>query len=217
MSGLIFDEATHTYTMDGIEIPSVTTILSYVRGDLSKLNRSVLDAAAERGKAVHAACEMMDYGGDPELIPGIEPYLTAYQKFLWDYTPEWVGIEAPVVSSGRTFAGTIDRWGFMRTDAIHMDESPVVLDIKTVASPSTEQKISLCAQTAAYAEALGYYEGCRRFGLYLKKDGNYRLFDCDEWEAEKNFSGQEVFAMCYRLFRQVEAVKAKKRGKKNGI
>ena len=214
MSDLMFDEVAHTYTMGGIEIPSVTTILSYIRGDLSKLNRSVLDAAAERGKAVHAACEMMDYGGDPEYVPGIEGYLTAYQRFLWDYTPEWVGIESPVVSEGRTFAGTIDRWGFMRTDAVHMDESPVVLDIKTIQSPTVETKIALCAQTAAYAEALGYYEGCRRFGLFLKRDGNYRLFDCDEFEDEKGFSGEQIFAKCLTLYRHIAFIKAQKRRKK---
>ena len=206
MSEVILNEDTHTYIVDGVELPSVTTILRFIRADLGTVNPSVLAMAAERGKAVHAACEMIDYGGDFEIQDGIEGYLRSYNTFLRDYSPEWVGIESPVCSPGRGFAGTIDRWGFI-------DDAPAVVDLKTVGSPTRETYISLCAQTAAYAYCLGYNEGCRRYGLFLKANGDYRLFDCEEWEKKNEFSGFEVFAKCYAVHQQLAEISKHKRSR----
>lgn len=206
MSEVVLNEDTHTYTVDGVELPSVTTILRFIRADLGAINPSVLAMAAERGKAVHAACEMIDYGGDFEIADGIEGYLRSYNTFLRDYTPEWVGIESPVCSPGRGFAGTIDRWGFI-------DDAPTVVDLKTVGSPTRETYISLCAQTAAYAYCLGYNEGCRRYGLFLKANGDYRLFNCEEWEKKNEFSGFEVFAKCYAVHQQLAEISKHKRSR----
>lgn len=214
MSEVILNEDTHTYTVDGVELPSATTILRFIRADLGTVNPSVLAMAAERGKAVHAACEMIDYGGDPEIIEGTEGYLMAYLRFLRDHRPEWVGIESPVCSPGRGFAGTIDRWGFMWDgEDPAITEEPTVLDLKTVGSPTRETYISLCAQTAAYAYCLGYNEGCRRYGLFLKANGDYRLFDCEEWEKKNEFSGLEVFAKCYAVHQQLAEISRHKRSR----
>ena len=206
MSEVILNEDTHTYIVDGVELPSVTTILRFIRADLGTVNPSVLAMAAERGKAVHAACEMIDYGGDFEIQDGIEGYLRSYNTFLRDYSPEWVGIESPACSPGRGFAGTIDRWGFI-------DDAPAVVDLKTVGSPTRETYISLCAQTAAYAYCLGYNEGCRRYGLFLKANGDYRLLDCEEWEQKNEFSGLEVFAKCYAVHQQLAEISKHKRSR----
>lgn len=203
---------THTYFVDNKEVPSVTTILRFLRIDLGFLNPSVLSAAAERGKVIHSGCEMIDYGCDPEIVEGTEGYLKAYNTFLRDYSPEWVGIECPVCSPSKGFAGTIDRWGFI-------DDEPAVVDIKTIGSPTRETYISLCAQTAAYAYCLGYAEGCKRYGLFLKQNGDYRLFDCEEWEEKNEFTGFEVFAKCYAVHRQLEEIAKhkKSRGKKDAV
>lgn len=214
MSDVILNEATHTYTVDGVELPSVTTILRFISADGFKgINTSVLAMAAARGTAIHEACEMIDYGCEPEIIEGTEPYLRAYNTFLRDYRPEWVGVECPVCSPGKGFAGTIDRWGFI-------DDSPAVVDLKTISSPTRYTYASLCAQTAAYAYCLGYPEGCRRYGLFLKSNGDYRLFDCDEWETEMGFTGFELFAKCYAVHRQLDEIKKHQKsrgGKKDAV
>ena len=206
MPEIVLNESDHTYTVNGVTVPSVTTILRFVTADgFRGINPSVLDAAAARGSSVHAACEMIDYGGDFEIVPGIEGYLKAYNTFLRDYRPEWVGIESPVCSPSRGFAGTIDRWGFI-------DDSPAVVDIKTIASPNISTYTALCAQTAAYAYCLGYCEGCKRYGLFLKPDGDYRLFDCEAWEEAHDCTGFEIFAKCYAVHHQLEQIKkARKR------
>ena len=56
---IIFDEATHTYLVDGEEVPSVTTILQPLSmRSYSAVNPSVLEYARNRGKAIHEAVEM---------------------------------------------------------------------------------------------------------------------------------------------------------------
>ncbi|MEN6296983.1 MAG: DUF1351 domain-containing protein [Rectinema sp.] len=54
MQTLLFDEKTHTYTIDGEVIPRVTQIVAAVTGkDLSKAPKTALYRAKERGEAIH--------------------------------------------------------------------------------------------------------------------------------------------------------------------
>ena len=55
---LEFDHDTHTYAVDGIEVPSVTTLLqTRFPGKYAGVRPDVLRAAAERGTQIHAAFE----------------------------------------------------------------------------------------------------------------------------------------------------------------
>ena len=49
-----FDEEKHIYKVDGVEIPSVTSLLSYITaGHYGAINPGVLQQAALKGTLVH--------------------------------------------------------------------------------------------------------------------------------------------------------------------
>lgn len=138
---LTFDEATHTYTLCGIRLPSVTEITRFCAYDYKSNRPWLAEAAAIRGTAVHEACALIDYGEEPEETPEIAGYLKAYRRFLADYKPEWKLIEHPIGSILLGYAGTLDRFGTI-------DGAPAILDIKT----GQLHDAALSAQLTAYAE-----------------------------------------------------------------
>ena len=95
MATLLFFDQGHKYTLDGEELPSVTTITRFLSYDYKSDSPWLAQAAARRGSDVHAACAMLDYGEEPETDPEISGYLKAYLRFLMDYQPDWEGIETP--------------------------------------------------------------------------------------------------------------------------
>lgn len=138
---LTFDEATHTYTLDGIQLPSVTEVTRFCAYDYKSDRPWLAEAAARRGTAVHEACALIDYGEEPEETPEIAGYLKAYRRFLADYKPEWKLIEHPIGSILLGYAGALDRFGTI-------DGAPAILDIKT----GQLHDAALSAQLTAYAE-----------------------------------------------------------------
>ena len=122
---ITFDEAAHRYTVDGVEVPSVTEVCRFLSYDQKSDKPWLAKAAADRGTRVHAACAAIDYGIDPEETEDISGYLKAYRRFLKDYRPDWEGIEYTVGSAELGIAGTIDRFGTL------YDGRRCILDIKT--------------------------------------------------------------------------------------
>ena len=219
---LTFNEENHTFALDDMPLPSVTELLAPLQEESFKaINPAVLQAAAERGTAVHEICEAMDYDDDyEELIgPDLAPYADAYEAFLMEHEVEWLGIETKV-HFFEQYAGIVDRFGYL-------DGELVVLDIKTVQSPTVEQKVSVCCQLHAYEKAIKCcFEDVRgehfhHFALYLKKDGSYSLFSCD-WFAEKDgFAPSDIWNDLYKSYEmkrlakeRLEQVKEKHRRKK---
>ena len=88
-----FDPDTHTYTIDGVEVPSVTTVCRFLSYDQKSDKPWLARVAADRGTRIHAACAMIDYGEEPEEDFDTAGYLKAYRRFLKDYRPGWEGIE----------------------------------------------------------------------------------------------------------------------------
>lgn len=195
---IVFDEVEHLYLVDGQEVPSVTTILKPLtdRG-YGKVNPSVLEYAANRGRAVHEALEVYDLGGELEVVPETEGYIRAYLEWEQIYRPRWIGVEQIVYSENYGYIGTLDRVGSLNNREL------AVVDIKT-SQPTKEALISVCCQTAAYEVAyneangkfdtyLDMYIPLSRFGLFLKPDGTYRVVNCVEYESKYGFSGHQVF------------------------
>ena len=81
---ITFDEAAHRYTVDGVEVPSVTEVCRFLSYDQKSDKPWLAKAAADRGTRVHAACAAIDYGIDPEETEDISGYLKAYRRFLKD-------------------------------------------------------------------------------------------------------------------------------------
>lgn len=166
---ITFDESTHTYTIDGEEVPSVTTVCRFLAYDQKSDKPWLAQVAADRGTRVHEACAMLDYGEEPEEDPEIAGYLTAYRRFLKDYRPDWEGIEYIVGCAALGIAGTIDRFGTL------YDGRTCILDIKT---GSQLHDAPLRAQLTGYKRLLaldrGFYPDFL-YALQLAKDGTYHL------------------------------------------
>lgn len=175
---LTFDEATHTYTLDGVRLPSVTEVTRFCAYDYKSDRPWMAEAAARRGTAVHEACALIDYGEEPEETPEIAGYLKAYRRFLADYKPDWQLIEHPMGNLEMGFAGTLDRFGTMNPNpAIYGGLAPIILDIKT----GELHNASLSAQLTGYdmllwAELKGYkFPPPLLLALKLSRDGTYIL------------------------------------------
>lgn len=55
---LSFEEADHIYRLNGMEIPSVTTLMKPLSNAFYRdIDPGILERAAQRGTAVHNACE----------------------------------------------------------------------------------------------------------------------------------------------------------------
>ena len=211
-----FFEEEHIYLVDGEEVPSVTTILNYLSDvDYGKVSPSVLEQAAKRGSLVHEYTELMDYGALPDEVESeVVGYLTAYEKFLRDYKPDWLYIEQPVYSEAFGYAGTVDRFG-------RIDGELCVVDIKTLASPTKMQKFTVSSQTAAYDIAIYHYfqlphteRRSQRYALYLGKDGDYNLIDLIEYDKKYGYDGWAMFLDCLSIYKTIQHLKELKPIKK---
>lgn len=217
-----FDEEKHEYSVGGIKIPSVSEILAPLSAErYGELNPWMVRAAAARGTAVHEACELIDYGADPEEDAEIDGYLVAYQSFLLDHDVKWSMIERIVYYNRAEnelplYCGTVDRYGLI-------DGVPTVVDIKTYASLSTDAQLAASCQTALYRDAIEevasqYIATWVKQGraiLHLRKDGTYRLVDLDEWDNKHGFKSRNTAWMLYGVWANKDAAKKTvKRGKK---
>lgn len=201
MSKVQFDEATHTYTLDGKELPSVTHIIRYLAVDkANNADPNMALIARERGSAVHEATVMYDYSGEiPDDFPAeYAPYLEAYVQFVRDYKPGWELIEHQMGNKTLGYAGTLDRFGVI-------DNEWCILDIKTSYKVDIP---SLSAQLTAYHDLLlnEQFERLenakiRHLGLQLMRTGKYRLYETD---CEK---GSDLFYSCRRIYKTMEQMK----------
>lgn len=104
MSAVIFDEATHRYSVDGVFFPSVTQVLPETRFFCTP---EQLEAARQEGEDNHTMVKMFfdtgDTFGDP-LLEAFSLWLNANRPALGDV----VAYEKPMVSIKHRFAGTPD-------------------------------------------------------------------------------------------------------------
>lgn len=202
MSKVQFDEATHTYTLDGKELTSVTHIIRYLAVDkANNADPNMALIARERGSAVHEATVMYDYSGEiPDDFPAeYAPYLEAYVQFVRDYKPQWLLTEHVMgCNDDETgYAGTLDRFG-------KIDGELVLLDIKTSYKVDVP---SLTAQLFAYSKLLTKEQPAfnvpqiNLYGLQLMRNGKYRLYKCD-W-----FKGASLFIDCKNIYNTMEQMK----------
>jgi hypothetical protein len=202
---LQFDEEKHEYRHDGRVVPSVTQILKPLsEAEYRGVNRDVLDAAAQRGKAVHKMIELdLRDDLDVDSLPDeLQPYYTAWQNFRNLSGFECLLSEARVYSPRYNYAGTLDLFGRLNGDAALIDAK------RTVVVPR-----SVGPQTAGYEQALrwnypdlvskcvnGPGEGCiNRYALHLRADGSWRLV------PQKDPNDARVFLAALTLHNYLEA------------
>lgn len=181
---LVFDPNLHRYTLNGLAIPGVTSILQAagIGPDLSCIPASILEQKRDIGTFAHEAAELIDMGGEPEYYPGADGYVNAYRKFKTEFAFDPIEMELQVYSKNFKYAGTIDRIGLI-------DGKMSILDIKTT---SILELGYVGPQTAAYEKAYiemikGIKKSFPRYALQLKQDGTYKLHKCTDKEDFQAF------------------------------
>lgn len=178
-----YDEG-HIYELNGVVIPSVSELLRFLSREVyGEIDKYVLDRAAERGTAVHAATQALDETGSVDVTDDIAGYVEAYAKFRREHAVEWEYIEKPIAEPEMLYAGTIDRAGLV-------DGKKAILDIKTNAAV---KKMLVKAQLNGYAKltATINFVPEKLYCLQLTKEGKYRLYDTKMDETD--------FLACYAL------------------
>ena len=201
MPEFLFDEATHTYTLDGAVIPSVTEICAPITcGKYPPVG--VVQQAAARGTRVHELCALYDMDALPDEIEAeLVGYVKAWAAFCRDYKPVWTHIELPlygVINTGLPFAGTLDRIG-------KIDGQTRVVDIKTTASLDRPAKVALCEQITGYewlADVNDIDVSCGSgMGVQLFASGNYRVHLTAAIARKYDFISSSLFITLRKLYK----------------
>ena len=201
MAEFLFEEATHTYTLEGVVIPSVTEICAPITcGKYPPVG--VVQQAAARGTRVHELCALYDMDALPDEIEAeLVGYVKAWAAFCRDYKPVWRHIELPLygeIDPGQPFAGTLDRIGVI-------DGRTRVVDIKTTASLDRPAKVALCEQIGGY-ECLADLNGIdvsfgAGMGVQLFANGNYRVHLTEAIAHKYNFRRFTMFRALRKLYK----------------
>ena len=201
MAEFLFDEATHTYTLDGVVIPSVTEICAPITcGKYPPVG--VVQQAAARGTRVHELCALYDMDALPDEIEAeLVGYVKAWAAFCRDYKPVWRHIELPLygeIDPGQPFAGTLDRIG-------EIDGRTRVVDIKTAASLDRPAKVALCEQITGYewlADVNDIDVSCGSgMGVRLFASGNYRVHLTAAIARNYDFRSSSLFITLRTLYK----------------
>lgn len=186
---LIFDEATHTYRLQGAPVPGVTSILAPLVS-FEGIPENLLEAKRRLGQDVHFACQLDDENDLDEdfLEVDVAGYLKGWRAFKRDTGAEVVLNEQRVADPVLQYAGTLDR-------VMRIHGAKWLVDLKTcIATP-----MSVGPQTAAYMRALADTTVSHRGALRLRPDGTYRL------DALTNPNDMAVFMACLALHRFKES------------
>ena len=167
-----FDALTHTYTVDGRVLPSVSEIIKRILpGQYESIPEWILNKAAEFGTDVHSMIEAYNEHG---------LYLPAEDERKNYCLDEWIrlkdGIEIKssemMVSYKDLYAGTFDAMAMI-------DGKLVLMDFKTTSKVHTEHlTLQLNLYRLAY-ENLYKRKVDRLIGVWLPKTAKGKLVECD--------------------------------------
>lgn len=179
-SRVVFQEESHTYDLDGKKLHGVTDIVKWVFNETyDGIPADVLQRAAERGTAVHKACELFDIMGI--VSPMEEREVDAYRELC-----EANGLKALtseyLVSNEKTTASSIDKVFEPKGDVYPL------ADIKGT-SQYHEENVALQLSIYAYLferQNVGKRAG-RLMCIWLPREqyGQPRLFDVPRIPADQ--------------------------------
>lgn len=172
-----FDEKTHTYTVDGRVVPSVTQVLKSA-GLVD--DRWFNEGARDRGRIVAVAIELHSKGELGTVPDGYQGYVDAWKKFLAEtgFVPS--SVEQPICHEHYGYAGTPDSIGRFRDGAL------TIVDVKTGADAS-----HYALQTAGYGLMLCSIPD--RCCVFLSADGKYKM------RPHKNPRDRDVFLAALKI------------------
>lgn len=193
---LDFDEPSHTYTLDGKVLPSVTQLLKPI-SDYGGIPESILNKAADRGNYVHKCCEMYFMGtlDEDQIDEECAPYFHGFKKFLSETGFQIEFTEDRVYHSKLGYAGSLDMIGLLPAIKGKKKQHRALIDTKT----TFRLLKSVGPQTAAYMEA--WHDKYKkefpvdaRYALQLKKDGTYLL---EPLTSQSDFN---IFVSCLNIY-----------------
>ncbi|MBT9148144.1 MAG: hypothetical protein DDT32_01914 [Syntrophomonadaceae bacterium] len=175
-----FQAKSHTYTVDGKRIPSVSQILEPLQ-DFSNVDPITLMAAQEFGRGVHSMTALWDQGtlDEEDLDIGLIPYLQGWRKFLKQTECEIYEVELAVHHEKYGYAGRLDRLVYLKRGRRRVC---AILDIKTGEAQNPVTGVQLAGYHAAYTSSRKVPpRPIYRVGVRLLASGDYRL---DWWESK---------------------------------
>ena len=132
---LTFRDEDHTYTLNGIEIPSVTTLMKPMSAETYKtVDPDTLNRAARRGTAVHNALENYAKFDIEDIDPDLRGYFDAFLNWWELRKPEVIATECRLYHKIMRYAGTADL-------ICLIDGKVTLVDYKT----SSQVNTKLCA------------------------------------------------------------------------
>ena len=190
---LQFDPITHTYTLRGRRLESVTQVLEDVGiSDFSMLPPSTRNEALRRGSVVHEAIALdieddLDDSSVPEDYMG---YVLAARRFRAERQFEVELHEHRFYHPQFFYSGTLDAKG---TAVINSQRRKVILDWKSGVASSWVRY-----QLAAYCGFFPSPGAELRICVEIHKDGTYRIFEFPAAEFRADF---DVFLSALTVMR----------------
>lgn len=147
-----FDEATHTYTADDTEVPSVTQIME-ANGLSFGFNHN--PHAAKFGTAGHEYVRLAIQGEEYDIDEAFLPWHRGIEKFLEEQEPNPTYLEEMIFKMGAMpFAGRFDFLG-----RIKRFKTPALLDWKFWSSAGKKPLLLAGIQLSGYETLIRDYTG----------------------------------------------------------
>lgn len=186
---LQFDAASHTYSLNGTRLVSVTQVLDRYM-DFEGVPLAALEGARVRGQLVHEAANLLVRGelDWTSLDPQLEPYIRGAQRFLDESGIVVISSEERVYSETLGVAGTLDIIGEMRRRRWLIDWKA------TAAFP-----VTVGPQTAGYDRLRRDQKGGHehRRACVLLKPNDYKLYVLEDRRDLNTFISA---VNCYHYF-----------------
>lgn len=175
-----YNDERHEYRIDGIVVPGVTSVINHF---FPIFKRDDIQWYADRGKAVHKACELYDEGVlDPASVNEvIMPFLDQ-----WKLCKKALKIK---VLSNETILFSKKFWfGGIRDKLVIVNDKLTLLDVKAV---SVVNKTNAAYQTAGYSilhnEGVKFKDKIKKRLVVQLKENTYNLFWFDNKQDEPEF------------------------------
>lgn len=166
MPELRFDEKSHIYRLDGVEIPSVSRVMEPLKASsYAGISEKTLARAADKGSSVHNSIENWLKFGIDDIPEEHRPYFDGFLEWWDEYQPEVVASEVKTYHKLMRYGGTIDLLAYIGGKL-------TLIDFKTTYRLLEK---SCGVQLEAYAQALASHGIAveEKHILHLKKDGKW--------------------------------------------
>jgi hypothetical protein len=186
MPQVLLDEATHQYTVDGVEKDGVTSLCAIYGDEPDEFVEEAMERAADRGVTLHKVLELALTGEDytDEYPAMYQPWVDSIEAFLDDYEIIPISIEEPIYSERIDVCGTPDLLALMR--------KRVDVDAPLLLTDADWKFVSSIIKPKVKAQLNGYKEIYNDNGVYPERlvavqftRNGYRLYEVatggDEW------------------------------------